>query len=68
MVKYKFILLIIIFEHSKELQMHCEAAIQMCCKSDDSESPVRSTFIFMGIGKPLPDILWQTCISNVLQM
>jgi len=45
--------------------MHCLAAIQMYHEFDDSKSPVSSEFIFMGIGKALPDILWQTCISNV---
>lgn len=66
MVKYKFILLIMIFvEHRKELQMHCLAAIQVYYEFDDSKSPVSSEFIFMGIGKTFPDILWQTCISNV---
>lgn len=48
MVKYKFILLIMIFEHNKELQMLCQAAIQMCCEFDDSESPVSSKFYFYG--------------------
>ena len=60
MVKYKFILLIMIFEHNKELQMHCQAAIQMCCEFDDSESPVSSKFIFMGIGKLFPDNYFMT--------
>ena len=57
MVKYKFILLIMIFVgHKKELQMHCLAAIQMYHEFNDSKSPVSSEFIFMGIGKALPDI------------
>jgi len=37
--------------------MHCLAAIQMYHEFDDSKSPVSSEFIFMGIGKALPDIL-----------
>jgi len=47
----------IIVGRKKELQMHCLAAIQMYHEFDDSKCAVSSEFIFMGIGKALPDIL-----------